>query len=210
MNRVLNTTDTLWRHKKPTVKFHRAGQGPNESSLFSGLKLDDADHFMAKGTFSSRDGAITITPSEDFVSGLGTVLERVDLSDLPISGRHPNFRLRDVIRKDLVVFASASDTVYEIPNMEGPCEYLCRVKMYVSIKGTMHYDVIVIQVKIAGDIPDGELHVIIKDEPEPEPEKLIYRPSGPFCRCGKPGSFIECGKIRCDLHDNCTCWICSH
>jgi hypothetical protein len=30
------------------------------------------------------------------------------------------------------------------------------------------------------------------------------------CHCGAPASKLECGKYRCDRHDDCTCWTCSH
>lgn len=30
------------------------------------------------------------------------------------------------------------------------------------------------------------------------------------CHCGKPGDKLECGKFRCDDHDDCTCYECSH
>lgn len=30
------------------------------------------------------------------------------------------------------------------------------------------------------------------------------------CRCGQLGSKLECGRYRCNDHDDCACYICCH
>jgi hypothetical protein len=95
----------------------------------------------------------------------------------------------------------------ELPNMKDvSCKIFIKSLFKEIIRDIPILIVLIQVVQFDMDIPIEKTYPTTTISPTPS--KLVWYDQQ--CKCGVPGYTIECGKMRCDKHDDCSCFICSH